>query len=86
MTSVSYNIFKEFVKKGRLKKVQVNVVHSYMGGFSTIYHYLNNEGKVMAIEEDGDSGYYQIESKEAENLNTLEFVNNIINERIFKNK
>lgn len=79
MTSVSYKIFKEFVKNKKLEKVQANIVHSYMGGFSTIYHYLNDKSEVMAIEEDGDSGYYQIESKEAENLNTLEFVNNIIN-------
>ena len=82
MTSVSYRVFDGFVKNKELKKVQVNVVHSYMGGFSTIYHYLNNKGEVMAIEEDGNSGYYQIESEEVENLNTLEFVNNIINGKL----
>lgn len=78
MTSVSYRIFEEFVKNKGFEKVQVNVVHYWIGGFVITYHYLNGKGDVMAIEEDGENSYYEIENEEAENLNTLEFVNNII--------
>lgn len=74
MTSVSYKIFEEFLKKNNLTKIQGKWFHSF--------DWVDNQRIVKATEESsswgaGDS--YMVESEEAENLNTLEFINNIIN-------
>ena len=73
MTPVSYNIFKEFVEENKLKKVQGMYFHSF--------NWIDNQGVIKATEESSSWGggeFYTIESEEAENLNTLELVNNII--------
>jgi hypothetical protein len=73
MTSVSYRIFEEFVKNNNLAKIRGKWFHSF--------DYMDNKGFIRATEESsswGGGDSYLIDSEEAENLNTLEFVNNII--------
>jgi len=76
MTSVSYKIFKEFVEKNKLTKVYKTANDCFYNGFTLVYEYINKESKVMAIEEEDIN--WQIESEDAENLTTLEFVSNLI--------
>jgi hypothetical protein len=77
MTFVSYKIFKEFVDTNKLEKVYDYTVDDWVFGFTVVYNYKDKNGNIMAIEEDGRNRYF-IESQEAEQLVTLEFVGNII--------
>ena len=75
MTSVSYNIFKEFVEKNGLTK-------QYWSNVNYGIDYIDSQGVIKASQYHLDwdrNETFLIESEEAENLNTLELVNNIIN-------
>lgn len=75
MTSVFYNIFKEFIKKNNLTK-------QFWSNKNYGIDYIDSQGVVKASYESSNEffpqDYFYIESEEAENLNTLELVNNII--------
>ena len=75
MASVSYRIFEEFVKKNELTK-------QYWSNADYGIDYIDSQGVIKASQYHLDwdrSETFLIDSEEAENLNTLEFVNNIIN-------
>lgn len=76
MTPVSYKVFKKFVEENNLTKVYYQSIDDWIFGFTLINNYIDSEGEIMAIEEEDRN--WQIESQEAENLNTLEFVANLI--------
>ena len=74
LVDVDEKKFYEFINKHNLKKVQATYFHSY--------NYINEKGDVMAYYESSSwstERIYQILAED--NFETLNLVNNIINEK-----